>query len=66
MRIAQAAEIVLKDAPGPMHARDIAAAIASKNLFEFKTADTTSVVSNALSQHKKFKRIGPATFALVG
>lgn len=66
MRIAQAAEIVLKDAPGPMHARDIAAAIVNKNLFEFKTADMTSVVSNALRQKEKFKKTGPGTFALAG
>ena len=66
MRIAEAAEIVLKDAHGPMHSRDIAAAIVDKNLFEFKTNDTTSVVSNALRQNDRFKKTAPGTFELAG
>ncbi len=64
MRIAEAAEIVLKDSAAPMHARDIAAAIAEKNLFEFKTKDTASVVSKALRQSEKFKKSGPGMFEL--
>lgn len=64
MRIAEAAEIVLKDAAVPMHARDIAAAIAEKNLFSFKTKDTASVVSKALRQNDKFKKTAAGSFQL--
>jgi hypothetical protein len=64
MRIAEAAEIVLKDARAPMHVRDIAVAIANRKLFEFRTADTASVVSKALSGNEKFKKVGPGTFAI--
>ncbi len=64
MRIAEAAEIVLREASKPMHARDIAAQIATKNLFEFKTKDAVSVVSKALRQNEKFKKSGPGVFEL--
>ena len=64
MRIAEAAEIVLKDTKAPMHARDIAAAIAEKKLFEFKTVDIVSVVSKALRQSEKFNKTGPGLFEL--
>lgn len=64
MRIAEAAEIVLKDASKPMHARDIAAEIETKKLFEFKTRDAVSVVSKALRQSEKFKKSGPGVFEL--
>lgn len=64
MRIAEAAEIVLKDAAKPMHARDIAAVIAEKKLFVFKTEDITSVVSKALRQSEKFNKTGPGLFEL--
>ena len=64
MRIAEAAEIVLKDSDAPMHARDIAAAIAEKKLFEFKTKDAVSVVSKALRQSEKFKKSSPGMFEL--
>lgn len=64
MRIAEAAEIILKESAAPMHARDIAAAIAAKKLFAFKTKDTASVVSKALRQNEKFKKSGPGVFEL--
>lgn len=64
MRIAEAAEIVLRDAAGPMHARDIAEAIAEKNLFSFKTKDKGSVVSKALQKNDKFKKTTAGTFQL--
>lgn len=64
MKIAEAAEIILKDVSTPMHARDIAAAIAAKKLFEFKTNDTVSVVSKALRQSDRFKKTGPGVFEL--
>ncbi len=64
MRIAQAAEIVLKESSGPMLARDIAAAIAARKLFEFKTADIASVVAKALRNSKKFNRAGGGLFEL--
>ena len=64
MRIAEAAEIVLKGSAAPMYARDIAAAIAEKKLFEFKIKDAVSVVSKALRQSEKFKKFGPGVFEL--
>lgn len=64
MRIAEAAEIVLKESAGPMHARDMAVAIAEKNFFEFKTKDAVSVVSKELRQSEKFKKSGPGMFEL--
>lgn len=64
MRIAEAAEIVLKDASTSMHARDIAAAIVARKLFEFRTTDITSVVSKALRQSEKFTKIAPGLFQL--
>jgi len=64
VKIAEAAEIVLRDAAAPMHARDIAAAIAAKKLFEFKTKDTASVVSKALRQNEKFKKSAPGLYEL--
>lgn len=64
MRIAEAAEIVLKDASAPMHARDIAAAIAEKKLFAFKTDDIASVVSKALRKSEKFNKTGAGLFTL--
>lgn len=64
MRIAEAAEIVLRDAAGPMHARDIALAIEEKNLFSFKTKDRASVVSKALRKNDKFEKTIAGTFQL--
>jgi hypothetical protein len=64
VRIAEAAEIVLKDAKGPMHARDIAIAMEAKKLFEFRTAEKASVVSKALTKSEKFAKTAPGMFAL--
>lgn len=66
MKIAQAAEIVLNDAQKAMRAQDIANAIVSKKLFEFKTSDKASVVSNSLRKSARFKKISPGVFELVG
>ena len=64
MRIAEAAEIVLKDAAGPMQAGEIAAAITERKLFQFNTKDTASVVSKALRQSDKFEKTAAGTFQL--
>lgn len=64
MRIAEAAEIVLKDAADPMHVRDIAIAIADRKLFQFKAKDAASVVSKALRKNDKFKKTVAGTFQL--
>lgn len=64
MRIAEAAEIVLRDASRPMHAREIAAEIQARKLYEFRTEDTVSVVSKALRQGEKFTKTAPGTFKL--
>jgi len=65
VRIAEAAEIVLKDAAEPMRARDIAAAIAERNLFQFKTNDTASMVAKALRHNERFTKTAAGTFQLV-
>lgn len=64
MRIAEAAELVLKDASEPMHPREIAARIAANNHFVFKTADPTGVVSKALRKSETFERVGDGRFRL--
>lgn len=64
MRIAEAAEIVMKEAAAPMHARDIAAVIAARKLFEFRTTDIASVVSKALRQSDKFRKTDSGLFEL--
>jgi hypothetical protein len=64
MRIAEAAEIVLNGAQAPMHARDIAAVMEVKKLFEFRTTEKASVVSKALAKSEKFARTAPGMFAL--
>jgi hypothetical protein len=64
VKIAEAAEVVLKNATSPMHARDIAAAIEEKKLFTFQTTDNVSVVSKALRKSEKFTKTGPSTFTL--
>lgn len=64
MRIAQAAEIVLREAARPMRVRDIASAIKARQIFEFRTADVTSVVSKALRNSDKFEQIAPGTYRL--
>jgi len=65
VRIAEAAEIVLKESGCPMHAREIAAAIEEKKLFEFKTTDTAAVVSKALRHSDKFTKLSPGVFELL-
>lgn len=64
MKIAEAAEIVLRDASKPMHAREIAAEIQSRQLYEFRTNDIVSVVSKALRQGEKFSKTAPGMFKL--
>lgn len=64
MRIAQAAEIVLKESVKPMRVREIASAIQEKQLFTFRTADVTSVVSKALRSSDKFEQVSPGTYKL--
>jgi hypothetical protein len=64
VRIAEAAEIVLKDATAPMSAREIAAAIEARKLFTFRTTDIAGVLSKALRTSDKFKKTGPGLFAL--
>jgi hypothetical protein len=64
VRIAEAAEIVLKNAEAPMHARDIATAMEAKKLFEFRTTEKASVVSKALTKSEKFAKIAPGIFML--
>lgn len=64
MKIAEAAEAVMKDASGPMRARDIAAAIEQRKLFTFQTKDPTSVVGRALRKSEKFTRTDAGTFEL--
>lgn len=66
MRIAEAAETVLRDASGPMHVRDIAIKIEANKLFEFRTTDKPSVVAKALRKSEKFVKTAPGTFGLRG
>lgn len=64
MRIAEAAEVVLKGAAEPMHVRDIATAIETQGLFSFRTVDRASVVSKALRKNERFVSVAPGRFTL--
>ena len=64
MRIAEAAEVVLRDATAPMHVREIASAVETRKLFEFRAADKGSVVSKALKKGHKFVKVSPGVFSL--
>ena len=48
MTIAEAAEIVLKEAGRPMHAREIYEGITRRGLYKFNAQDPVAVVSQAL------------------
>jgi hypothetical protein len=64
MTIAEAAETVLREANGPMHAREIHAQINSRQLFEFKAKDPISVISTVLRKGTQFEKTAPGTFNL--
>ena len=64
MTIAEAAATVLREANGPLHAREIHAQINSRQLFEFKAKDPISVISTVLRKGAQFEKTAPGTFKL--
>lgn len=50
MRIAEAAEIVLKESAGPMHARDMAVAIAQAGEREMKIGERPATSSESVNK----------------
>jgi hypothetical protein len=51
MRIAEAAETVLKDLGRAVHVRELAEEISKRGLYEFKTKDPAGVIAKALRKH---------------
>ena len=64
MTVGEAAELVLKESGGTLHARDIYASIQERQLYQFNTKDPISVVSSALRQRQQVTKTGPNTFTL--
>jgi HB1, ASXL, restriction endonuclease HTH domain len=67
MRIAEAAEIVLKESRRPLHVRELVQIIEQRGLFKFGAKNPESVVAHTLGKDpSRFVKIGASTFRIAG